>query len=202
MADYITAIRTVDGDKQIDYNSLANLPDLSALGGDEYVTTGGTGEAYTATIAGITELKVGTTVHIIPHVPAAIDNPTLNVNGLGAVEMGRAISGLLWANGMSLTKTFTSLLANRPYTFIYTLRGLNDDQFCWVMADNQPAYLNDEVIGILDVDHGGTGADTAAGAIKALGAAPAIQYGTTEVADGDTSEYPEGTLYVVIEATE
>ena len=28
MADYITRIRTIDGDKQIDYNSLANLPDL------------------------------------------------------------------------------------------------------------------------------------------------------------------------------
>ena len=30
MADYITAIRTAEGDKQIDYNALANLPDLSA----------------------------------------------------------------------------------------------------------------------------------------------------------------------------
>lgn len=28
MADYITRIRTIDGDKQIDYNALANLPDL------------------------------------------------------------------------------------------------------------------------------------------------------------------------------
>lgn len=32
MADYITAIRTVDGDKQIDYNALANKPDLSLSG--------------------------------------------------------------------------------------------------------------------------------------------------------------------------
>ena len=28
--------------------------------------------------------------------------------------------------------------------------------------------------------------------------APAIQYGTTEVTEGATSPYPEGTLYVVI----
>lgn len=28
MADYITRIRTIDGDRQIDYNALANLPDL------------------------------------------------------------------------------------------------------------------------------------------------------------------------------
>lgn len=26
MTDYITKIRTIDGDKQIDYNALANLP--------------------------------------------------------------------------------------------------------------------------------------------------------------------------------
>ena len=31
MADYITAIRTVDGDKKIDYNALANKPDLSGV---------------------------------------------------------------------------------------------------------------------------------------------------------------------------
>ena len=32
MADYITKIHTIDGDKQIDYNALANLPDLSLVG--------------------------------------------------------------------------------------------------------------------------------------------------------------------------
>lgn len=31
MAAYITKIRTAEGDKQIDYNALANLPDLSNL---------------------------------------------------------------------------------------------------------------------------------------------------------------------------
>ena len=31
MPQYITKIRTEDGDKQIDYNALANLPDLSSL---------------------------------------------------------------------------------------------------------------------------------------------------------------------------
>lgn len=29
MSDYITKIRTIDGEKQIDYNALANLPDLN-----------------------------------------------------------------------------------------------------------------------------------------------------------------------------
>lgn len=31
MANYIAKIRTTDGDKQIDYNALANLPDTSQL---------------------------------------------------------------------------------------------------------------------------------------------------------------------------
>jgi hypothetical protein len=31
MAEFVTRIRTEDGDKQIDYNALANLPDLSAV---------------------------------------------------------------------------------------------------------------------------------------------------------------------------
>ena len=32
MADFVTKIRTADGDLPVDYNSLANLPDLSASG--------------------------------------------------------------------------------------------------------------------------------------------------------------------------
>ena len=31
MADYITKIHTIDGDKQIDYNALANLPDIDSI---------------------------------------------------------------------------------------------------------------------------------------------------------------------------
>lgn len=34
MADYITKVRTIDGDKQIDYNALANLPDLDQIQAD------------------------------------------------------------------------------------------------------------------------------------------------------------------------
>lgn len=40
MADYITKIRTIDGDKQIDYNALANLPNATDLGA--LPITGGT----------------------------------------------------------------------------------------------------------------------------------------------------------------
>ena len=34
MADYVTKIRTSTGDKQIDYNALANLPNVATLGSD------------------------------------------------------------------------------------------------------------------------------------------------------------------------
>ena len=39
MADYVTAIRTADGDKKIDYNALANKPTVSSLGAVPNTTT-------------------------------------------------------------------------------------------------------------------------------------------------------------------
>ena len=53
MAQYITRINTEDGNKQIDYNALANLPDLSALenlsSGTLGMDKGGTGASDGAT---------------------------------------------------------------------------------------------------------------------------------------------------------
>ena len=39
MADYITKIRTINGDKQIDYNALANLPDLDKKSDIDHIHT-------------------------------------------------------------------------------------------------------------------------------------------------------------------
>ena len=33
MAEYVTAIRVADGDKKIDYNALANLPEIPSIEG-------------------------------------------------------------------------------------------------------------------------------------------------------------------------
>lgn len=55
------------------------------------------------------------------------------------------------------------------------------------------------VTGTLPVKNGGTGATTAEAARTNLGAAPTIQYGTSDVTAGAASSYAEGTLYVVIE---
>lgn len=48
MADYVTKVRTADGDKQIDYNALANLPDLTVYATKEEVNAVSTD--YEATI--------------------------------------------------------------------------------------------------------------------------------------------------------
>ncbi len=50
MADYITRIRTIDGDKQIDYNALANLPDLSLVGEVKILDSSDNVEARTVTL--------------------------------------------------------------------------------------------------------------------------------------------------------
>lgn len=60
-------------------------------------------------------------------------------------------------------------------------------------------YPRPGVTGTLGVANGGTGATTAEGARTAIGAAPAVVYGTSDVEAGTTSSYPEGTLYVVVE---
>lgn len=60
---------------------LANIPLI--------VTTEGTGAAYTATVPGMTELKVGSCFIMIPHTVSTTTNATLNVNGFGAKRLIR-----------------------------------------------------------------------------------------------------------------
>ena len=40
MSDYIKKIRTKDGDKQIDYGSLANLPSFKTINGESILGSG------------------------------------------------------------------------------------------------------------------------------------------------------------------
>ena len=55
MSDYVTKIRTRDGDKKIDYNGLANLPDIPSV--DESLLNQGDAADAKATGDAITELK-------------------------------------------------------------------------------------------------------------------------------------------------
>lgn len=54
---YITLIRTTDGDMQIDYNALANLPTSLPANGGNANTLGGHNSAYFATAASVETLK-------------------------------------------------------------------------------------------------------------------------------------------------
>jgi hypothetical protein len=61
----------------------------SAATGIPIVTTTGSGSAYKATVPGITELKKGINIIMIPHIPSTAYTPTLDVNGLGAKQIRR-----------------------------------------------------------------------------------------------------------------
>lgn len=60
-----------------------------AATGIPIVTTTGSGSAYKATVPGITELKKGINIIMIPHIPSTAYTPTLDVNGLGAKQIRR-----------------------------------------------------------------------------------------------------------------
>lgn len=82
--------------------------------GLEIVTTTGTGEAYEATVNGITELKAGASFVMILHERNTSPTPSLNVNGLGAKTMRRPVSD-------SGTTNFGigSLSTNLPFVVMY-----------------------------------------------------------------------------------
>lgn len=140
-------LMSADDKTQIDY------------GGIPIVTTAGTGSAYTATIDGITSLKVGTKITIIPHVVSAANAPTLNVNSLGAkaIRMPVSYSSSTTTNGA----TTTWLAANKPVTLEY------NGTYWLTIGLTRPSanYLS----GTVPVANGGTGGTTAAEAKTNLG---------------------------------
>lgn len=123
------------------------------------VTTTGNGSAYEATVKGISELTVGTSFVLIPHVDSTSVSPGLNVNGLGSTEIRRRISTT--TNGTVLGETENWLVANQPIEVMY------NGEF-WI-ANTQRPSAND-LVGSVPVDKGGTGATTAAEARTNLGA--------------------------------
>lgn len=78
----------------------SNLKINAEGGGIPVVTTGGTSSEYTATVPGITELKNGTLLIIVPHTTSTKRGVTLDVNGLGPIGISRYTS--------TKTNTFTN----------------------------------------------------------------------------------------------
>ena len=125
------------------------------------ITTEGTGAAYTATVEGISALKVGASFVMIPHVQSTTTAPTLNVNGLGAKNLRRPVS-----NSTSTTVPATSdnwLGAKKPVRVTY-------DGSSWVVDLLRPNAA--DIYGNVAIENGGTGASTAETALKNLGALP------------------------------
>lgn len=125
--------------------------------------TSGTGSAYTVNVPGLTELKNGMSITIIPHVVSTSRSATLNINGLGSKGITRRASG---NSGASLAGASANWLsANYPITLVY-----NSSANAWT-AESLTKPDATDLNGIVTIANGGLGADNAAGGRNNLGAA-------------------------------
>lgn len=118
--------------------------------GDRIATTTGTGEAYVASVEGITALTAGASFIMIPHVTPTKVNPTLDVNGLGAKNLRMRVSN----STVTTTPLSTTNLvyAGKPTRVMY-------DGTQWVIDIVRPNVTN--LYGTVAITQGGTGANTA-----------------------------------------
>lgn len=132
----------------LDYDGLSQFK--GSLNGVDIVTTAGDGNAYTATVPGITALKAGISFTIIPHTASTKTLPTLNLNDLGAKVIRRRLS-----NSTTSTAAGSSagwLAANKPIEVMY-------DGTFWIAKLDVP-NAND-IYGTVAIEKGGTGGQTA-----------------------------------------
>ena len=128
------------------------------------------GVAYTVTIPGVTELKHGMRIVIMPSRNSASTAPTLDVNGLGA-------------HGMRLPLSFNNVAATMPKLATYFSAGKPimlwyDESYAhgqWKVFGKNRVSAQD-LYGTVPVEGGGTGATTAEAALEALGAVSQIEY--------------------------
>ena len=139
---------------------LTELIDEAKIVGKGVLSTG-TNEAYAVTVSGITALESGVSFIMIPHVTSNVVAPTLNVNDLGAKTLRVRVSGSTSTTVVASTTNW--LVANKPVRVTY-------DGMFWVAEIARP-NAND-IFGTISIEHGGTGATTAAEALTNLGAAP------------------------------
>lgn len=126
---------------------------------NQYVKTSGSGSAYTATVAGITALSVGSSFVMIPHVDSTVTNPTLNVNNLGAIRIRRMVSSSSGTTSAGAANDW--LISGKPIRVTY------DGNF-WIADLPKPNAT--DLMGVVGIQNGGTGAATASGARTNIGA--------------------------------
>ena len=75
------------------------------------------GIAYSATVPGIDALTAGASFIMIPNKTSASQEPTLNVNGLGAKNIRRRLNNLVTVTSKGYSNTWISV--NKPFSLIY-----------------------------------------------------------------------------------
>ncbi len=135
------------------------LAKAQASGAIPIAATAGTGAAYTATVSGITALKAGVAIILVPHTTSTSTAPTLNINSLGAKTIKRRQSNLSSTTTSGNSNNW--LYTGKPQFLVY------DGSYWIVMNQDKPSAS--DMYGILAVEKGGTGASDAATARTNLG---------------------------------
>lgn len=116
------------------------------------------GITYTATVPGITELKVGASFVMIPDLISSTSIPELIVNGLGPIDIGRrssVASGEIY-EGLDSS---TWLSADTPVRVTY-------DGTYWVI--DTPVISGSDLVNTVPIERGGTNATSIEDAAKNL----------------------------------
>lgn len=142
----------------------AKLADAGGSGAPIVAAASTDGVTYTATVKGVTELKNGLTIVIVPNIASTSTEITLNVNSLGAKTVRIPLSFNTAA--MTSPGSASFFAAGRPVTLQYDSAYANIGT--WKTVDKQRASAQD-LYGIVPIASGGTGAETAAAAREALG---------------------------------
>ena len=156
--DNVVGLEYVDEHVNDNTNPHATTSDQVGAISRNGVLTTGSGSEYKVSIDGITELKTGISFVMIPHTDSTTSTPKLNLNGLGAKYIRRRASSS--SGTTSNDSSIDWLSANKPVLVSY------DGNF-WI-ADLVKPDAND-ILGVVPIANGGTGASDAASALTNLG---------------------------------